>query len=306
MTDVDTHAPAATCEREGTHSKAPEYKDPAVANPPINQVVYDTGAGGQAVHAARDIIGGLSNIDLWARIGWRDIKQRYRRSALGPFWVTISMAFMIGTMGVLYGMIFKMELKTYLPFICLGFIFWELISKSIIEGELAFLELEGLIKQIRLPLTIHIARFIWRNIIVFAHNSVIFVILALVFGINPGWAGLLLIPGLLLVVLNLAWIVLALAICCARFRDVPMIVTTVVQMLFFVTPVFWNPQIMPTRTVLVHGNPFYHMLEVLREPMLGHVPPLENWVFLMAILVIGWGGTFTLFTKFRRRIAYWL
>jgi ABC-type polysaccharide/polyol phosphate export permease len=296
----------AAFDREGKDSHMVDPDDHALASAPIRQVVFDTGSGGQAVHAARDIIDGMTNIDLWARIGWRDIKQRYRRSALGPFWVTISMAFMIGTMGVLYGMIFKMELKTYLPFICLGFIFWELISKSITEGELAFLELEGLIKQIRLPLTIHIARFIWRNVIVFAHNLIIFVLVAVVFGINPGWAGFLVIPGLLLVLLNLAWITLLLATLCARFRDVPMIVTTVVQMLFFVTPVFWNPEIMPRRTVLVHGNPFYHMLEVLREPLLGHVPPLENWLFLLATLIVGWSVTFILFTKFRRRIAYWL
>jgi ABC-type polysaccharide/polyol phosphate export permease len=278
----------------------------ASANLSRSQVVYDTGAGGQSLHAMRDVVDGISNIDLWARIGWRDIKQRYRRSALGPFWVTISMAFMIGTMGLLYGMIFKMELKTYLPYICLGFIFWELISKSIIEGELAFLELEGLIKQIRLPLTMHIVRYVWRNVIVFLHNSVIYVFVALVFLINPGWQGLLLIPGLLLVVLNLIWISLALAVCCARFRDVPMIVTTVLQMLFFVTPVFWTPHVMPSRTVLVHGNPFYHMLEVLREPMLGHAPEAESWIFLLMVLVVGWGCTFMLFTKFRRRIAYWL
>lgn len=270
------------------------------------QVVFDTGAGGQAVHAARDIIDGMSNINLWARIGWRDIRQRYRRSSIGPFWVTISMAFMVGTLGVLYGMIFKMDLATYLPFICLGLIFWEFISKSIIEGCIAFLELEGLIKQIRLPLTIHIARYVWRNVIVLAHNSVIYVLLAIVLGINPGWNGFLVLPGLLLVVLNLTWVTLALAICCARFRDVPMIVTTIVQMLFFVTPVFWSPTVMPARTVLVHGNPFYHMLEVVREPMLGNAPPLENWLFLIGTLIVGWGGTFVLFTKFRRRIAYWL
>jgi len=306
MTDVDTRAPATTLVRETKDSDAAAPNEAALASPPTKQVVFDTGAGGQAVHAARDIIDGMTNISLWANIGWRDIKQRYKRSSLGPFWVTISMAFMVGTLGILYGMIFKMELGTYLPFICLGLIFWEFISKSIIEGSIAFLELEGLIKQIRLPLTIHIARYIWRNVIVLAHNAAIYVLLALAFGINPGWNGFLLVPGFLLVVLNLAWVSLALAICCARFRDVPMIVATVSQMLFFVTPVFWSPQVMPTRTVLVHGNPFYHMLEVVREPMLGNFPPLENWLFLLATLILGWGGTFMLFTKFRRRIAFWL
>jgi ABC-type polysaccharide/polyol phosphate export permease len=306
MTDVNTRASTSTFVRPITLADEVAPNEPVFANLATKQVVFDTGAGSQAAHAARDIIDGLTNINLWARIGWRDIKQRYRRSSLGPFWVTISMAFMVGTLGVLYGMIFKMDLKNYLPFICLGLVFWEFISKCITEGELAFLELEGLIKQIRLPLTTHIARYVWRNIIILGHNSAIYVLVALFFGVNPGWNGFLVVPGFLLVVLNLTWVTLALAICCARFRDVPMIVTTVVQMLFFVTPVFWDPKIMPTRTVLVHGNPFYHMLVVVREPLLGNFPPLENWLFLLATLVVGWGGTFYLFTKFRRRIAYWL
>lgn len=276
------------------------------AQPEERQAVFDTGAGGQAIHAWRDIAGGLSNAPLWSMIGWREIKQRYRRSIVGPFWVTLSMAFMVLALGIVYGVIFRIDLKSYLPFLCLGLIIWEFISKSILEGSMAFLLLEGLIKQIRLPLTTHIAAVIWKNVVVLGHNAIIYVIVALVFGINPGWAIVYVVPGLLLVLLNLTWLVLVLALVCTRFRDVPQIVQTAVQMLFFVTPVFWSPTLMPQRTFIVHGNPFYHMIEVVRAPLLGHVPGLENWGFLVATLILGWIGTFWLFSKFRRRIAYWL
>jgi ABC-type polysaccharide/polyol phosphate export permease len=77
-------------------------------------------------------------------------------------------------------------------------------------------------------------------------------------------------------------------------------------MLFFITPVFWLPSLMPTRTVLVTGNPFYHMLELLRAPLLGRAPADESWIFLTCTLVIGWAGTFLFFSRFRRRIPYWL
>lgn len=270
------------------------------------QVVFDTGQGGQSSHALRDIVTGLGNVAFWSMIGWRDIKQRYRRSVVGPFWVTLSMAFMVLGLGIIYGGLFRMELRTYLPFVCLGLITWEFISKSILDGSMTFLLLEGLIKQIRLPLTTHIASSIWKNVVVLGHNIVIYVILAVVFGINPGWAVLYVIPGFLLVLLNLTWIALTLALVCTRYRDVPQIVQTTVQMLFFVTPVFWSPDLMPQRTVLVHGNPFYHMIEVVRAPLLGTVPSMDSWVFLVATLCLGWLGTFYLFTKFRRRIAYWL
>lgn len=270
------------------------------------QVVFDTASGTQASFAARDLIGGIGNFGLWSMIGWRDIKQRYRRSTLGPFWVTISMAFMVAGLGVVYGMLFKTDYATYLPFVCLGLITWEFISRSILEGSIAFVTLEGIIKQIRLPLTTHIASTIWRNLVVFAHNAIIYLIVIIIFGINPGWHVIWFVPGLLLVVLNLVWTTLLLASLCTRFRDVPLILQSAVQMLFFVTPIFWSPTMMPSRTILVLGNPFYHMLEAIRAPLLGATPAAETWIFLIVTLVIGWTVTFVVFTKFRRRIAYWL
>jgi lipopolysaccharide transport system permease protein len=276
---------------------------PAPSGKPI---VFDTGASSQSVLAARDIYDGFIKFRLWSMIGWRDIKQRYRRSTLGPFWLTLSMAFMVTGLGLVYGTLFKMDLRTYLPFVCLGLILWEFISKSILEGSTSFLMLEGLIKQIRLPLTTHIASTIWRNVIVLAHNAVIYVVIAAIFGLNPGWQALWFVPAFILVVLNLTWIALTLAILCTRFRDVSLIIQSVVQMLFFVTPVFWSPSLMPDRTVLVHGNPFFHMLQLLRAPLLGDDPGLESWIFLLAMLCLGWSAAFLLFAKFRRRIAYWL
>jgi ABC-type polysaccharide/polyol phosphate export permease len=131
-------------------------------------------------------------------------------------------------------------------------------------------------------------------------------VVAAIFLINPGWGVFWFVPGLLLVTLNLLWIALLLAILCTRFRDVSLIVQSVVQMLFFVTPIFWSPSLMPSRTILVHGNPFYHMLELLRDPLIGEHASAESWIFISAMLVIGWSVTFLLFAKFRRRIAYWL
>jgi len=183
---------------------------------------------------------------------------------------------------------------------------WGFVSKSILDGSTTFLALEGLIKQIRLPLTTHIASTIWKNVVILGHNAVIYVVVAAIFGLVPGWEVLWLIPGFVLVLLNLTWVALILAILCTRFRDVPLIVQSVVQMLFFVTPVFWSPKQMTNRAFLVHGNPFYHVLELLRAPLLGSSPTLESWVFLLVTLVLGWTATFLLFSKFRRRIAYWL
>lgn len=278
----------------------------AIAAARPHQIVFDTASSHQAVYALRDIVGGLANFGLWSMMGWREIKQRYRRSTLGPFWVTLSMGFMVTGLGLVYSQLFKQDLTTYLPFVCLGMITWEFISKCIIDGSTAFVLLEGVIKQIRLPLTTHVATAIWKNIVVLAHNAAIYVIVLIIFGIRPGWTVLWFVPGFILVLLNLIWIALLLATICTRYRDVPLIVQSIVQMLFFVTPVFWSADLMPGRTILVHGNPFYHMLELLRAPLLGREPNLDSWIFMSVTLVLGWAGTFMLFTRFRRRIPYWL
>lgn len=120
--------------------------------------------------ALADLTEGLARWRLWGLLAWQDIKQRYRRSSLGPFWLTISMGVMIGTLGVLYGKLFKMAIQEYLPFLCLGLLTWTFISTSILEGCTVFIASESVIKQIKLPLSSHVYRLVWRNLIILGHN----------------------------------------------------------------------------------------------------------------------------------------
>ena len=58
----------------------------------------------------QDLIKTLRRSELWLLLGWLEIKQRYTRSVLGPLWITISMAVMVGSIGVVYGSLFKQSL----------------------------------------------------------------------------------------------------------------------------------------------------------------------------------------------------
>ena len=53
----------------------------------------------------KDILTGMCSLRIWGTLGWHDIKQRYRRSVLGPFWFTLSTAIMVGVLGALYSSI---------------------------------------------------------------------------------------------------------------------------------------------------------------------------------------------------------
>jgi ABC-type polysaccharide/polyol phosphate export permease len=158
---------------------------------------------------------------LWSALGWNDIRQRYRRSVLGPFWITISMAVLVAVLGYIYSHIFKMEIQTYLPFLALGFIFWGFLSSTITESCEAFRENNRIIKQIKVPYSVHILRVLWRNLIVLLHTISIFIPISIIFSLMPSPDILLVIPGLLMLCINLAWLGLFLAVSARVFATSP-------------------------------------------------------------------------------------
>ena len=260
----------------------------------------------QLKRAASDILQGTCAIHLWGALGWQDVRLRYRRSKLGPFWLTLSMGMLIGLLSTLYGTLFKADLVRYTPFLALGFIIWTLISGMISDAGRMFIAAEGVIKQANLPLSVHVYRLVWRSLIIFAHNALIFVVVAVVLRISPGWTGLLALPGLALLCVNGLWAGLLLGLLSARFRDVPPIVESIVRILFFVTPVIWMPEFLPRRIALLDWNPFYHFLELVRAPLLGQVPALASWLMALGATIGGSLITFLVYVRFRRRIAYWV
>ena len=271
--------------------------EPAFVAPP---------AASQTELALRDLGQGARARHLWGLLGWQDIRRRYRRSVLGPFWLTISMGVFVAALGTLYGALLRVELSAYVPYLALGFIVWTLVASSFTEGCAAFTGAEGIIKQTTQPLSVHVYRIVWRNVIVFFHNAIIFVVVALVFSHWPGWTGLLALPGLALVCVSCVWAGLLLAIVSARFRDVPPLVASLMRVMFFLTPIIWMPSLLPGRALLLEFNPFYHFLELVRAPLLGQAPGPASWLVVAGIALGGGLLTFVMFRRYRPRIAYWI
>ena len=263
-------------------------------------------APSQARLALLDLVEGARARYLWGRLGWQDIRQRYRRSVLGPFWLTLSMGAFVGALGALYGVLLDADIAEYMPFLALGFIVWTLISDIIRDGCNAFIASESIIKQVGLPLSVHVYRLLWRNLLTLVHNAVVFVVVAIVFGVWPGWNGLLALPGLVLLCLTGLWVALLFGIVSARFRDVPPIVSSVLRICFFVTPIIWTPDLIPNRPMVLDVNPFYHFIEVVRAPLLGQAPGLLSWLVVLSLTLGGWLVTFAFFRRYRWRIAYWV
>lgn len=260
----------------------------------------------QLTRALSDIRLGAWSIHLWPTLAWQEIKQRYRRSVLGPFWLTISTALFIAGMGPLYGALMGQPISQYIHFLAVGFIIWQFISSLITEGCQAFIAAEGYIKQTRLPLTVHAMRVVWRNVLILAHNFVIVILVSAYFAPPWGWGLLLALLGVLVIALNGVWLSLLLGLLSARFRDIPQIVTSLVQLLFFVTPIFWRPEMLISNKWVTAWNPIFHLIELVRAPVLGNPVPAASWSIALAVTVSGWLFTIVFFARYRARIAYWL
>lgn len=256
--------------------------------------------------ALRDLGEGLLRWWLWGLVAWCDIKQRYRGSVLGPFWLTLSTAIMIGSLGALYSRLFHMEIQTYLPYLSLGILAWGLVSALLTEACTAFISAEHVIKQIRMPLTVHLYRVIARNVIVFGHNLVVFVVVAVWFQVTVDWADLMVLPGMVLLLFAMVPIGLILGTICARFRDVPPIVASLLQVIFFMTPIMWQPDLLGPNAALATYNPFNCFIDLVRAPLLGQWVPETSWEISLAVTALSWLVAFPFFARFRARLAYWV
>ncbi|MEP3220817.1 MAG: ABC transporter permease [Lentilitoribacter sp.] len=260
-----------------------------------------------AAHTGRtDIIVGLTVPFVWMSLGWHDIRQRYRRSVIGPWWFTLTTCLFVGVLGTIYSFILEQDLETYLPYLAAGFVTWQYISIGLNEGCTAFIDSAHLLKQIRLPMTIHVARIAWRNLFIFLHNIPVAFAVLFYMGGFPGLSFILFPLGLFILFLNSIWISIVLGILCSRFRDIPPIVTNLVQTGFFITPVMWLPDILDDKIWIAEINPFYHLIEIIRAPIIDRPIELLSWLVSIGLLVVGFALAQWLMIKFRDRITYWL
>lgn len=281
--------------------------------------------------AWEDIVQGFRQRELWGHLGWQDIKQRYRRSVIGPLWITLSMAVTAIGLGLLYSQLFDAHISTFLPYITVGFIVWQFILGCLTEGTDTFIRNEGLIKHLPAPLTVYALRTVWRLTLMFAHNlAVYFVVVAIfwsdlsdAYKITPvtgaeqpgiGWSALLAIPAFFLIAINGGWVTILLGIISTRYRDIPPVITSLVQLLFFMTPIVWTTDILTSkfgdgagnRALIAELNPLYHYLQILRAPLIGNVQSWHNWAVVGGFTVIGWALAFLAMRNYRARVSYWV
>jgi ABC-type polysaccharide/polyol phosphate export permease len=261
-----------------------------------------------AMGALRDLAAGLARYDLWGRLGWLEVKRRYRRTVIGPFWSVVSLGIFVATIGSVGTALWNQDPYHYVPYLTAGMIAWLMISTSLTEACTLFIANSNLYRHARFDFSLLAYALLWRNFLVFLHHVLVYALVVLVLAPHVvGTAMVLLAPGLLLLFLNGVWVSLLLGLCCLRFRDVQQIVSSMIQIAIFITPLFWPPDQVHghVRLLFVHLNPLFHCIELVRAPLLGQVPAADSYVAVGAMAAAGWLVTLAAFVRYRQRIAYW-
>jgi ABC-type polysaccharide/polyol phosphate export permease len=256
--------------------------------------------------AFADILNGARLYELWIRFAVHDIRQRFRRSVLGPFWLTLSMGIMVAAIGVVFSSLFHQDAAKTLPYIATGLIFWGLLTSCINDGTMVFISAESDIRNLPMPLSVHFYRMMARNVMIWGFNMAIYLVMVVWFELMPGWNALLFIPGFILFLVNAAWMSLVAGVLSTRYRDIPQVIANVIQVFFFLTPIFWSPENLPNRPAFVALNPFYHLIEIVRAPLLGEVVSPMSWSLCIGMAAAGLGFTAWLYRRAHARIAYWV
>lgn len=275
-----------------------------------NQKVYSAGLTARTSSKRRnlrDLLAGLLRRRLIIHLGISEIIQRYRNTTLGPLWMTLSLSIFLTSLGIVGGTLFNVPLKEYLPFLCAGVVIWAFISAIFNESGTIFLAAPLEVSAYGLPTSVFIYSFIVKQFILFAHNLLIFFLLGAYFSVpfysEPFW----LIAGLLIYIPFIFGSTIIISIVSMKFRDIPEILASILQVMFFATPVMWRPELLEERgrSYILEFNPLYYFIEVLRQPLMGEATSTDIFIITSVISITTLICAIFIYIRFRHRIAFY-
>jgi ABC-type polysaccharide/polyol phosphate export permease len=247
-------------------------------------------------------------LSLAVSLGWQDVRDTYQRSTLGPLWMTIALGVQVTAIGLVFGLLFGADLTLFFPFLAISLTLWGFVVSSVTDSTGAYVQSQQIVKQMFVPSFFPVVRVLSKNLIVFAHNLSIVAIVMAVFGVVPNLSVLLFFPGLILVTAVIYVVSVVAATISARFRDVPPIISSVLMVSFYITPIIWMPESLPGqfRNIVLTWNPFYHLMELIRSPLLGSAPSALNWGASVGIFAVLGLFAWWVSKKYSWKIVYWL
>ncbi len=256
--------------------------------------------------AFKDFTNALGAHRLWIYMASSDIRLRYRGSTLGPLWITLTMVVFIATLSLVYSRLLNQKIDQYIPFLTCGLLIWNYISSVITESTETFTTSKEFIDGMQMPYFLFIMRMIWRNFLVFLHNSVVYLLVILIFPFKISWIVLMAIPGFLLVTLLLAALSVIISLLGTRFRDLPPIINSMMTIVFFVSPITWQSKLVGEDSMIVLYNPVHYLLDLIRSPLLGQLPHFSSVCVTLIMAIVIWIIAFWVYAFNSKKIPFWI
>ena len=259
--------------------------------------------------AIADILGGLRQFRSCFFLAGTTVKLRYKRSVLGPFWITLTTGIFIVAISYLYTGFIKADFGHFLMNLGFGWIIWLFISNSVLQGAQTFQQGAGVLRGTRIEKFFLVLKTVFTNLLIFAHNLVI--VLVILIAAAPAVSGLtlLVIPAFILILLSAVGASALFGMLCSRYRDLYPTLQSIMRVMFFVTPILWSVEFLRTnspRRLFVDLNPLAHYVEIWRKPLMGTYPDTLSWIIAGGCTIVLLSVAFLAFARYRREIVFWV
>lgn len=257
-------------------------------------------------HGLNDIFSSVKRIDVIIHLAITDLRARYKNSVLGPLWISLGTGIFIFGLAFLWSELFHKDVRSFIPSLSIGLILWYFISSCITDSTTILINKSMIIKNLKIPIFMFPFQVLIKQFFNLLHNLIIFIIIFFIFDMDAN-INLIYAPlTFILFFINMLWISLLLSILGARFRDLSFVISSVLPLLFFMTPVLYRADDLNILKSILWLNPFSHFIEIIRAPLMGMPVQIESVFYSIAFMVLGWTLTIFLFNKIRNKIIFWI
>jgi ABC-type polysaccharide/polyol phosphate export systems, permease component len=257
----------------------------------------------------RDLLEGFRHPQFWAFSAWLDIVARYRMSRLGVLWLLLPSTLYIWGVGSFFALLQGHSIRSFAVYIAVGTVIFRLMTSVITDSATVYLGAKSFIMDGHMRLSDFVLRAIAKALFAFLMSMPAAAIALWVF---PGFSlhglalGMLAFP---LVLVNMLWIGVVFSLIGARFPDLSQLIGNVFMFLYLLTPIIWSANSVPpgsSRANLVAYNPFYHLIEIVRAPIIGDPYHMSSLYICCAMAVVGWVIAILAYRYWSRFVPIWI
>jgi len=243
---------------------------------------------------------------LWTNLALEDLRDRYRRTALGLLWIVISFALFVLVKILVFGQLAAVPAAEFGLFVTLGFGVWSYINSMVLDGCTAYMQARPWILGTATPYPVFLLQAVYRNILGFAFILLVMAVATLWKSEPWRLPALTALGALVAYLVTSVWLSAILAPLCARYRDLYHMMQTGMRLIFFATPILWMPAASGRLAMIANANPLSHFVAIFRDPLMYNRVPMDSWRIVVAINIVGLLGGIVAYAATRRRVAHWV